>query len=169
MSSINIHSLPIACKVHGLSVLIAHSNEAFTQAIVPYDAPFAVQVALTFEDSNAIALLALQPTIQVDFYMKPLQAGSTIDLGTSIQATDSHQCLYTLCLETTSPSELNLSAHQVYRLGALIRIGAPEQPALLCGVVEDIMIQIHPVREPSSAPKRSHKANSKKRSSKTKK
>lgn len=169
MSNVTIHSLPIICKAYGLSVLTAHSEAVLTQAILSYDAPFAVQITLDFETSNAVALLALSPTIQVDFYVKPLQTGHTIDLGTSTLTTDSQQSLYTLRLEMTSPSELNLATNKVYRLGALVRIGASEQPALLCGVLEDLMVQIHTRKEASPAPKQSQKTTSKKRSMKIKK
>ncbi|MEA5462733.1 hypothetical protein [Leptothoe sp. PORK10 BA2] len=140
-----------------------------THAILPYDAPFTAQITLAFEGSNAIALLALTPTIQVDFYLKPLQAGNTVDLGTSTLAADNQQRLYTPQLNVTSPSELNLTANKVYRLGSLIRIGALDQPALLCGVVEELMVQIHPSRDRSETTKQSHKAIPKKRSETPKK
>lgn len=167
MSSVNIHSLPIICKAYGLSVVTGSSDVA--QTIVPYDAPFTVQIALAFDDSNSIALLALGPTVQVDFYVKPLQAGSTLDLGSSTLTANGHQSIYTALLEVTSPSELQLMANRVYSLGALVRIGAPDHPALLCGVVEGLMIQIHAIKDSSPEPKKSKKNHRKNVSTKTKK
>ncbi|MEM6251657.1 MAG: hypothetical protein AAF821_01935 [Cyanobacteria bacterium P01_D01_bin.156] len=129
---------------------------------MPHDAPFTAQVALSFDASNAVALLALNPTIQIDFYIKPLQAGSTIDVGNIALVTNSQERLYTLQLDIASPAELNLDKSKVYRLGALVRIGAPENPALLCGVVEELMIQLYTSEKLSQASKKAQKNTSKK-------
>ncbi|WP_215618873.1 hypothetical protein [Leptothoe kymatousa] len=155
--------------MYGLSVGATPADSPAAQAIVPYDAPFSVQITLAFEATNAIALLALAPTIQVDFYMKPLQAGATIDLGTSTLIADSQQSLYTLQLALTPPAELNLTTDKVYHLGAVVRVGAPAHPALLCGVLEaEHPLQIYTPRASVQTDNTSIKA-AKKRASKTKK
>lgn len=162
MGSVNIHSLPIVCKAHGLSVLTNEIWETSANVILNHDSPFSVQITLDFENSNAIALLALVPTIQADFYATPLQAGNKVDLGSSTLTADRQQTIYAPQLDLQSPAVLGLIPHQVYRLGVLVRIGALHQPALLCGVVEDLMAQIHGVlpEQPPKSPskKRSHKA-----------
>lgn len=164
MGSVNIHSLSIVCKAYGLSVLTDEVWETSANVILPHDSPFSVQITLAFENSNAIALLALSPTIQADFYAAPLQAGNKVDLGSSTLTAESQQTTYAPQLELQSPAVLGLVPHQVYRLGVLVRIGALHQPALLCGVVEELMAQVH-----AALPEQSPKSPSKKRSTKAKK
>lgn len=148
MSSVHIHSIPISCQLDELCVVTAHSPEDLTHTVLPSDDAFSVQVSLAFLGTNARSLLALAPTIQVDFYAKPLQAGATIDLGTTVLDTVLQQMSYTAALHLGSPRESNLTKATVYRIGALVRIGALEQPAMLCGVLDDLIVQIHRPQQP---------------------
>lgn len=143
MSSVSIHSIPILCQIFDLVIVTAHSAQTSTDTILRHDEPFSVQVSLGFQGNNAIALLALAPIIQVDFYAQPLQAGSSLDLGVVTLKTVIDSVSYTPALHLDTPLKAGLTAAAVYRIGALVRIGALEQPALLCGVLEDLVVQIH--------------------------
>ncbi|MBE9066065.1 hypothetical protein IQ260_05305 [Leptolyngbya cf. ectocarpi LEGE 11479] len=143
MSSVSVHSIPIHCQIYDLTIVTACSEQPSTDTILRHDDPFSVQVSLGFQGNNAIALLALTPIIQVDFYARPLQAGSTLDLGVATLETVIDSMSYTAALHLDAPSKTGLTAAAVYRIGALVRIGALEQPALLCGVLEDFVVQIH--------------------------
>ncbi|MEM7062577.1 MAG: hypothetical protein AAF572_05370 [Cyanobacteria bacterium P01_B01_bin.77] len=143
MSSVSVHSVPILCQIFDLAIVTAHSDQPSTETILRHDEPFSVQVSLGFQGNNAIALLALTPIMQVDFYARPLQAGSTLDLGVATLETMVDSMSYTAVLHLDTPSKTGLTAAAVYRIGALVRIGALEQPALLCGVLEDLVVQVH--------------------------
>ncbi len=143
MSSVHIHSIPISCQLYELCVVTAHSPQDVSNTVLPHDDAFSVQVSLAFLGTNARALLALAPIIQVDFYAKPLQAGATTDLGSTTLDAIPQQMSYAAALHLGSPSESDLTAATVYRIGALVRIGALEQPALLCGVLDDLIVQIY--------------------------
>ncbi|MGD1857966.1 MAG: hypothetical protein ACFB2W_27330 [Leptolyngbyaceae cyanobacterium] len=142
MNSVNIHAIPVSCQIGDLKVVTAHSTQPHSETILQSDVPFSIQVSLAFVGTNAIALLALTPAIQVDFYAKPLQAGATADLGMITMTTAPPQMAYTPILHLDTPDASGLITAAVYRLGALVRIGAVEQPALLCGVIEELIVQI---------------------------
>ncbi len=143
MDSVSIHSMPILCQMQDLVIVTSQTDQTATDTILWHDKPFSVQVSLRFQGTNAIALLALSPIIQVDFYARSLQAGSNLDLGVVTVETAIESINYTPTLQLNSPTEIGFTATAVYRIGALVRIGALDQPGLLCGVLENLVVQIY--------------------------
>ncbi|MEO0537100.1 MAG: hypothetical protein AAF215_24990 [Cyanobacteria bacterium P01_A01_bin.123] len=143
MDTLYLTSIPIACELSPLEVLDPNANAMADTAILSATQPFAVQLSVTFQGTNAIALLALTPTIQAEFYAKPTTHSTTIPLGECQDITRIDQLDYPLTLNISAPLETGLTPGTVYRLGALIKIGSPDGPALICGVQETGMVQIY--------------------------
>jgi hypothetical protein len=143
MSSTLLQSIPISCRIHRLTVFTSQAEDETANTVLYQNEPFSVQVSLDFVGTNAIALLALKPVIQLDFYAKLLSKGLSIELGSLTTETNTQQLTYIPTLALGSPVDIGLTAAKVYRFGVLARIGALEQPALLWGIFEELMVQIH--------------------------
>ncbi|MEM9903723.1 MAG: hypothetical protein AAF921_01690 [Cyanobacteria bacterium P01_D01_bin.44] len=143
MGSMDIHSISIFCRLEGIKILSAVLASTPTDTVIlQHNQPYSLQVSVEFIGSNAIALLALTPTLRADFYATPVGVGQSMTLGTVCLSSQPQQQLYTLELKIPSIDNAGLEDNRVYRLSALVRIGATDQPAILCGVLEAPIVQI---------------------------
>ena len=141
---IQISSLSISCQLVGIIVLTKDSEIPLADTVVLRgDQSCSLQVSVSFLGSNAIALLALTPTLRTDFYATPLGPGQPVALGSICSACQFHQPTYCPTLAIPHLGDAGLVVDRVYRLSALIRIGAAEQPALLCGLLESPIVQLY--------------------------
>ena len=139
-----IDSLPIRCHLYGLSVSQSNhesDDEGLLDSIVMSDRPFSVQVTVEWLGNTAIALLMLRPELSVDFFAKPIAIGNAIELGTVTHFTSPKERTYRPTLEVQSPIACGLNAG-LYHLGAVLRVGAEEGPALVCGAIEGVVTEI---------------------------
>jgi hypothetical protein len=153
MSIHEVTSIPIRCRFGELTVVAAEA-EASTP-ILNAEESFALRTSVEFLDTSAVALLALEPTIHVEFYAKSCGPGDSVFLGETQMVATAEQRTYSPSLSLRSPANLGLMTDGVYRLGALLRVGAEDGPALICAVQEDVLVQIHALKpEPSKNGKR---------------
>lgn len=151
-----IESMPVRCRVYGLSIRQSDGNDEGlhsevhqatdnypwkTKAIVMSDRPFQVQLTVEWLDTAAIALLMLTPILSVDAYLKPMDRGETVALGTVEQPTSPGQRIYTPTLVVESPDHQGIEPG-LYSLYATVRVGAKEGPALLWDVIDGVRIEV---------------------------
>ncbi len=155
-------SIPIRCRFGALTVVATGVDSEASVSILNADEAFSVRTSVEFLDTSAVALLALEPLLHLEFYAKPCGPEASILLGETRISTTPDQGSYSPSLSLRSPADIGLSAGGVYRLGALLRVGAEAGPALICAVQEDVLVQII---SPEPAPSK----NGKKKAGKTSK
>ncbi len=148
MANAHVTVLPIGCN---LSLLI-HSHQFESEssggAIEP-DQPFSLSARVEIHGAGAIALVALAPTITAEFYAKAIGPGEDVAIGQAdVQATVGTY-VYHPTLAVQSPSSTGLHTSRIYRLGVLVRIGAPALPSLIHGYIEPLTLEVYQI--PSSA------------------
>ena len=157
MNSIQTSIVPFTCRFYDLTIFAQGSGRTTPDTILKEDQPFSLQASVEFVGSGAIALLCLTPSIQIDFYAKPCGRGDDVDLGAATITAVADQFTYTPTLEIDSPVSVGLTPKTLYRISALMRVGAPNCPALICGVLEDLIVEIYTA---SRLPKKSIKSKS---------
>ena len=157
MKSTEVGLVPFTCRYSNLTIFSQDSDGTTPDTLLKETQPFSLQASVEFVGSGAIALLCLNPSIQVDFYAKPCGRGEDVELSTVAITAVADQVLYTPTLEVGAPVSVGLTAGTLYRISALLRIGAPDCPALICGVIEDLMVEIY---SPSKLAKKSTKSKS---------
>ncbi|MDJ0707690.1 MAG: hypothetical protein QNJ46_30810 [Leptolyngbyaceae cyanobacterium MO_188.B28] len=157
MKSTEVGVVPFTCRFSSLTIFAKDSDRTAPDTLLKESQPFSLQASVEFVGSGAIALLCLTPSIQVDFYAKSCGRGGTVDLGTAATSSVVNQAIYTPTLELESPAAVGLEARSLYQISALLRIGAPDCPALICGVIEDLMVEIY---DASKLAKKSTKSKS---------
>ena len=149
MNSTQASIVAFTCRLCDLTVFAQGSDRTTPDTLLKQEQSFSLQALVEFVGSGAIALLCLTPSIQLDFYAKPCGRGDDVDLGSVTVKAVADQFTYTPTLEVNSPVALGLMAGTVYRIGALLRVGAPNCPALICGVIEDLIIEIYTASKPT--------------------
>lgn len=142
MENVTTRIIPIECRFSQLQAIAPSSHHPVTA--LQLDQPFSLQVTVEFLSSVAIALLRLSPQIRADFYAKPIASGDGYELGTVAIAAQPDQLTYTLHHSLDAPDELGLLKHGLYRIGAILRVGAPDGPALLSGILESLVLELYP-------------------------
>ena len=143
MPSTDVGVIPFTCRFSSLTIFGRDTDRTTPDTLLKELQPFSLQASIEFVGSGAIALLCLTPSIQVDFYAKPCGQGEDVNLGTAAIPAVADQVVYTPTLEVESPASAGLAAGTLYRINALLRIGASDCPALICGVIEDLMVEIY--------------------------
>ena len=149
MNSTQASIVPFTCRLCDLTIFAQNSDRTTSDTILKQDQSFSLQALVEFVGSGAIALLCLSPSIQLDFYAKPCGRGDDVDLGSVTIKAVTDQFIYTPTLEVNSSISLGLTAGTIYRISALLRVGSPNCPALICGVIEDLMIEIYTPLKPA--------------------
>lgn len=140
--------IPIECRLSQLRAIATSAHDVVTA--LQANQPFSLHITVEFLRSTAIALLRLSPQIRVDFYAKPITGGEGYELGTvAIAATD--QLIYDIEHPLDSPDTLGLTQGHIYHIGAILRVGAAEGPALLSGIAESLMLEIYSGERPQSS------------------
>lgn len=143
MSESHVNVGPIACQLSDLTVFTANSAPALSETILQGNQPFSLQVTVEFSGSGAIALMPLSPAIQVKFFTKPLSPEQGMELGSVEVITRPGVFVYTPTLNLGPPLSIGLRTGTIYRIGAVLRIGAPDWPALISGFTEELTIEIY--------------------------
>lgn len=134
---------PLSCLLSGLKVFSTSSSK-FAGTILSEEEAIALAITAEFEHAGAIALMPLGLCIRVNFYAKPVGRGEELDLGCAMTHTTAYQFTYTPTLEIESGLKtVGLIAGKTYRITALLRMGAPNYPAFVTGVLEGLMIQVY--------------------------
>jgi hypothetical protein len=143
MSESYVNIGPIACRLSNLIVSTDNDNSDFSATVLQGNQPFSLQVTVEFSGPGAIALMPLSPAIQVSFYTKPLGPEAGVDLGSLVIHTKPGVFTYTPTLTLGSPFSIGLKAKMLYRLGAALRVGAPEWPSLITGYTEEVTVELY--------------------------
>ena len=145
MSDSHINVGPIGCQLSNLTVFTTNAKPEFSETALQDHQPFSLQVTVEFSGPGAIALMPLAPTIQVEFYVKPLSPELGRVLG-AIEVMPLPTVLtYTPTLNLGPPQSIGLHPKTLYRVGAVLRVGAPNWPSLINGFTETLTLEIYTV------------------------
>ncbi|EKU97513.1 hypothetical protein Lepto7375DRAFT_6709 [Leptolyngbya sp. PCC 7375] len=143
MSDCHINIGPIECQLLNLIASTVNSKSGFADTRLQCHQPFSLGVTVEFSGPGAIALMSLSPTIQVEFYAKPLSPEPSKALGSIVVQALPDVLVYTPTLMLSAPQSIGLSAKVIYRIGAVLRVGAPEGPSIVHGFTEALTIEIY--------------------------
>lgn len=150
MSDSYINVVPIACRLSDLTVETVGAGQPSSETILQGDQPFSLKVTVEFSGSGAIALMPLSPSIQVEFYTKPLSPAPGIVLGKVEIKTSPGILIYSPTLTLAPPMSIGLRPKVIYCIGVVLRVGAPDWPALINGFTEELTIEIYSSSERSN-------------------
>lgn len=173
MNAAQANVAPIRCTLSDLTAFTTHSGVAHSGAasssntpdaickdtILKADQPFSLRVLVEFSESGAIALMPLSPTLTVTFYAKPVPSEPGMTLGESRLEAIANLFTYTPTLSLASPEAIGLKSGSIYRINAVLRVGAPDCPALIVGIIEGLTIQIYCLPQAPGKLKKADKAN----------
>jgi hypothetical protein len=143
MSDSHVNVGPIACQLSSLTVFTTNASTASSETVLQGNQPFSLTVTVEFSGSGAIALMPLSPAIQVKFFAKPLSPDQGMALGSVELMTRPEVLLYTPTLSLGAPLSIGLRTETIYRIGAVLRVGASDWPALISGFTEELTIEIY--------------------------
>ena len=152
MSDSHVNVGPIGCQLYNLTVFTANTKSAFPETVLQPHQPFSLKVTVEFSGPGAIALMPLAPTIQVEFYAKPLSPDPAMVLGNIEMMALPGTLTYMPTLTLGSPQSIGWHTKTIYRIGAVLRVGAPDGPSLINGFIETLTIEIYTVSEISREP-----------------
>lgn len=131
---------PLSCQLSDLTVF-THSPETI-EPILSDAEPFSLAVTLTFGGAGSIALMPLKACLCVAFFAQAVGAGQSLALGQTQIFSQAGQFRYTPTLTVPEGRAIGLT-ESVYRITALVKVGAADAPALVTGVMEGLLIQIY--------------------------
>ena len=143
MSDSHINIGPIGCQLSNLTASAIGTESEFAETRLPSNQPFSLQVTVDFSGPGAIALMSLSPTIQVEFYAKPLGPESPKALGRIAVPAISEELVYTPTLMLSAPKSIGLHAKMIYQIGAVLRVGSQDGPSIVHGFTEALTIEIY--------------------------
>ncbi len=143
MSDSQVNVSQIDCHLSDLTVLAANAKPISSATVLKSDKPFSLQVTVEFAGPGAIALMPLSLAVQVEFYAKPLGPEAGVILGTISLSTSPEVLTYTPELTLGPPASVGLQAKTLYRIGAVLRVGAPDWPSLIHGITEELTVEIY--------------------------
>jgi hypothetical protein len=143
MSESHISVSQLDCHLSRLTVAAAHIKPTSSATVLKSHTPFSLKVSVEFSGPGAVALMPLSMVVQVEFYAKPLGPGNGIVLGKASVSTSPDVLTYTPELQLGSPLAIGLQVKTVYRIGAVLMVGAPDWPSFIHGVTEELSVEIY--------------------------
>lgn len=138
-----VNIAPISCNLSNLTVFTPNSHTAYPEMILRQDESFSLRVTVEFAGPGAIALVPLCLPIKVNFFAEPYGIGKKFELGNTLVETSAKTLTYTPTLTVAKPAGVGLITEEIYQVTAVLRIGAPDWPALITGFIEGLAIQTY--------------------------
>ena len=82
-------------------------------------------------------------SIKINFFAEPYNFGSQLELDETLVDTSAGSFTYTPILEVPTPATVGLVPDEIYQVTALLRVWAPNEPALGTGSIEEFLIQTY--------------------------
>ncbi len=131
---------PIDFKISNLSV---SSLGPDPDSILKLDEAFELSVDLEFVGSGAAALVAAELPVKVTFYAESIGPGAEVTLGSTTIETKCNQLKYTVTLKVASPKTVKMDPELLYKIAAIVRVGATYCPALINGFISAVGLQVY--------------------------
>jgi hypothetical protein len=129
------------CALTELLAYTATSTRAET--VFAHTEALTMRVTVEFLGSGSIALLALKPPIQVEFFAKAIGA-KQLSIGHILLDTAPKQFRYEASLIVSQGlGSIGFLPEKVYQLSALLRVGCPNYPAIVTGFIKGRLIQTY--------------------------
>lgn len=143
MSDSHINIGPIGCQLSNLTASAISAKSEFAETRLPNNQPFSLQVTVELSGPGAISLMSLSPTIQVEFYAKPLSSDSSKMLGSVAIMALPEVLAYKPTLMLSAPQAIGFHSKMIYQIGAVLRVGTLDGPSLVHGFTEAFTIEIY--------------------------
>jgi hypothetical protein len=143
MSDSKINVVPIVCRLSNLTVITTDASQTWPSTILQGSQPFSLKVTVEFSGPGAIALMPLSPSIQVEFYARPLSPDLGIALGKVEVKASPDVLTYPLILTLPPPTAIGLRPKTIYSIGSVLRVGSPDWPSLINGFTEELTIEVY--------------------------
>jgi len=143
MNGSQISIVPVACRLSNLTVFTEDADLDFPSTILKDNQPFSLKVTVEFLGPGAIALVPLSPSIQLEFYVKPLSPDPGMVLGKVEIKTIPNLLIYSPTLTVAPPISIGLRSKTTYCVGATVRVGSPDWPSLINGFTEELTIEVY--------------------------
>lgn len=143
MKGTQVNIAPISCNLSNLTVFTTNSHIEYPEMILRQDESFSLQVTVEFGGPGAIAIVPLRLPIRVNFFAEPYGIGKKVELGNTLVETSARILTYTPTLSVAKPAGVGLVPEEIYQITAILRVGAPDWPALITGFIEGLAIQTY--------------------------
>ncbi len=111
--------------------------------IIKQGEPFSLKTTVTFGGPGAAALLPLNLPIKVTYYAESFGPGNEVSLGTANAVTNGSDTAYDLVLAVPAAVASVLTAEEVYKIAAVLRVGSSSFPALANGFSEGLTLSVY--------------------------
>lgn len=143
MKGTQVHVAPISCKLSNLTVFTTDAHAEYPETILRQDTPFSLRVTVEFAGSGAIAFVPLCLPINVNFFAEPYGVNSKVEIGNASVETQARVLTYSPTLTVAKPAGVGLVPEEIYQITAVLRVGAPNWPALITGFIEGLVLQTY--------------------------
>lgn len=143
MKGTQVNVAPITCKLSNLTVFTSDPNTQCPEMILGLDEPFSLQVTVEFGGPGAIAMMPLAMTIKVNFFVEPYGLGSRAEVGSTTVQTFAGILTYSPTLTLAKPAAIGLIPEEIYQVTAVLRVGAPDWPAVITGFIDGLALQTY--------------------------
>lgn len=143
MKGTQVNVAPITCNLSNLTVFTTNPDFEYPETILRQDKPFSLRVTVEFGGPGAIALVPLCLSIKINFFAEPYGVSSKVELGNTMMETSARIFIYTPTLTVATPAALGLVPEEIYQITAVLRVGAPNWPALITGYIEGLALQTY--------------------------
>mgnify|MGYP004489407149 CR=1 FL=1 len=144
MKGTQVNIAPITCKLFNLAIFTTDPNVDCSEMILSQDESFSLRVTVEFGGPGAIAMMPLNMTINVMFFAEPYGIGSKVELGSTSVNTYAGILMYSPTLAIAKPAAVGLSPEEIYQVIGVLRVGAPDWPALITGFIDGLALQTYP-------------------------
>lgn len=143
MKGTRVNIVPITCQLFNLTVFTTDPNVESSEMILSQEESFSLRVTVQFGGPGAIAMMPLNMTINATFFAEPYGLGSKIELGSTSVNTYAGILTYSPTLAIAKPAEVGLTPEEIYQITGVLRVGAPNWPALITGFIDGLVLQTY--------------------------
>ncbi len=143
MKGTQVNVVPITCNLSNLTVFTTNPDIEYPETILQQDKPFSLRVTVEFGGPGAIAFVPLCLSMKINFFAEPYGVSSKVELGYTIIETSAKVFTYTPTLTIATPAGVGLVPEEIYQITAILRVGAPNWPALITGYIEGLALQTY--------------------------
>ncbi|MFM7471323.1 MAG: hypothetical protein LVS60_10445 [Nodosilinea sp. LVE1205-7] len=139
-SSTQVNIAPLGISISPISVL---STGPDPDSVLKRGEAFNLTVTVTFSGAGALAIVPLGIPVKVEFFAESIGSGSELSLGSATVGTAPGVFVYPVTLSVAAATSSLLTAERVYKIAAVLRVGATAFPAIANGFSEELAIEVY--------------------------
>ncbi len=139
-SSTQVNVAPLNISISSISI---GSTGPDPDTVLKKGEAFALTVGVQFSGAGALALTPLGIPVKVEFFAESIGSGSELSLGSATVSTTAGVLVYPVTLNVPAATSGLLTADRVYKIAAVLRVGATAFPAIANGFSEELAIEVY--------------------------